>query len=116
VSHGIASNRPSPVTGMWHWPLSGHPWRRGRRGSLPQGEVEGWRGRPPSDANHGRERASSLVGGGPERHARDRRRRCEPAEHRGVKEAAPHDKHPKGGDSAPDLEPAASDVLVWEAW
>jgi hypothetical protein len=43
------------------------------------------------------------------------RRRCEPADRRGVKEAAPHDKHAKGSNTASNLEPAASDVLVWEA-
>ena len=43
------------------------------------------------------------------------RRRCEPADRRGVKEAAPHSKHAKGSNTASNLEPAASDVLVWEA-
>jgi hypothetical protein len=43
------------------------------------------------------------------------RRRCEPAERRGVEEAAPHNKHGKGGDTASNLEPAARYVLVWEA-
>ena len=43
------------------------------------------------------------------------RRRCEPADRCGVKEAAPHNKHAKGSNTASNLEPAASDVLVWEA-
>jgi len=42
-------------------------------------------------------------------------RRCEPAKGRGVKEAAPHNKHAKGSNTTSNLEPAASDVLVWEA-
>jgi hypothetical protein len=43
------------------------------------------------------------------------RRRCEPAERRGVKEAAPHNKHAKSSNTGSNLEPAASDVLVWKA-
>jgi hypothetical protein len=43
------------------------------------------------------------------------RRRCEPSERRGVKEAAPHNKHAKSSNTASNLEPAASDVLVWKA-
>jgi hypothetical protein len=43
------------------------------------------------------------------------RRRCEPAQRRWVEEAAPQTKHDEGGDTASNLEPAASDVLVWEA-
>ena len=43
------------------------------------------------------------------------RRRCEPADRRGVKEAAPRNKHAKGSNTASNLEPAAGDVLVREA-
>jgi hypothetical protein len=43
------------------------------------------------------------------------RRRCEPAERRGVKEAAPHNKHAKCSNTGSNLKPAASDVLVWKA-
>jgi hypothetical protein len=43
------------------------------------------------------------------------RRRCEPADRRGVKEAPPHSNHAKGCNTASNLEPAASDVFVREA-
>jgi hypothetical protein len=42
-------------------------------------------------------------------------RRCEPAERRGVKEAAPHNKHAKCSNPGPNLKRAASDVFVWKA-
>ena len=42
-------------------------------------------------------------------------RRCEPAERRGVKEAAPHNKHAKCSNTGSNLKPAASDVFVWKA-
>ena len=42
-------------------------------------------------------------------------RRREPAERRGVEEAAPHNKHAKGSNTASNLEPAVGDVFVREA-
>ena len=42
-------------------------------------------------------------------------RRREPAERRGVKEAAPHNEHAKGSNTASNLEPAVGDVFVREA-